>query len=107
MPTNIPTPPPPPFFIRVDRRLRCSLFTFHELKDQWRENELHGQIELAAGNDDGVRAPHETVVDHGKQIAEIQSPRTSKPDNNPRFLPCRYQSTYHRTRATDGPSTSR
>src|SRR5450830_189615 len=54
----------------------------HHSPDKRREEQLHGQLHLAAGHHDGVGAAHETVVNHAAQVLEIDALGVGETDHH-------------------------
>src|SRR5579883_1157172 len=69
--------------------LNSSSRAFDELHDDRGEDELHGKIELAAGDDDRIRPRHETVVNHREQVREVDPARILEADDHHGFVRCR------------------
>src|SRR5690242_9024499 len=57
-----------------------------QLHDQWRQDELHGEVELRSMRNDRVRARHETVRKHRQQIGKVDAARVLEADHHHRFV---------------------
>jgi hypothetical protein len=56
--------------------------TVHHSPDEGREDELHGQLHLAAGHHDGVGAAHEGGINHVEQVLEVNALGLGEPDHH-------------------------
>src|SRR6185312_15726178 len=76
-----------PYFESVTSRDAAA--AFDELQNEWRQDQLHRKIELAAGDHDRIGTRHKAVGEHRQEISEIDATRLLETDDNHGFVRCR------------------
>src|SRR3972149_3015492 len=79
----------------------CPAALLDQPPDHRREDELQGQVHLAAGADERVGPAHERVVQHRQQVREVDVARTAEPDDEEALVEGRDVASDERVRRVD------